>query len=79
MTEEIKAVSYCVGMSIAESLKQQDLDKITPEVLAEAVKDVFAGEEPKYSPNEANSIIQSYINTMNESKFGAVKKKEKLF
>ena len=79
MTEEIKAVSYCVGMSIAESLKQQDLDKITPEVLAEAVKDVFAGEEPKYSPNEANSIIQSYINTMNESKFGAVKEEGEAF
>ena len=79
MTEEIKAVSYCVGMSIAESLKQQDLDKITPEVLAEAVKDVFAGTEPKYSPNEANSIIQSYINTMNESKFGAVKEEGEAF
>jgi FKBP-type peptidyl-prolyl cis-trans isomerase len=79
MTEEIKAVSYCVGMSIAESLKQQDLDKITPEVLAEAVKDVFAGAEPKYSPNEANSIIQSYINTMNESKFGAVKEEGEAF
>jgi FKBP-type peptidyl-prolyl cis-trans isomerase len=79
MTEEIKAVSYCVGMSIAESLKQQDLDKITPEVLAEAVKDVFAGDEPKYSPNEANSIIQSYINTMNESKFGAVKEEGEAF
>jgi FKBP-type peptidyl-prolyl cis-trans isomerase FklB len=79
MTEEIKAVSYCVGMSIAESLKQQDLDKITPEVLAEAVKDVFAGADPKYSPNEANSIIQSYINTMNESKFGAVKEEGEAF
>ena len=79
MTEEIKAVSYCVGMSIAESLKQQDLDKITPEVLAEAVKDVFAGADPKYSPNEANSIIQSYFNTMNESKFGAVKEEGEAF
>ena len=53
MTEEIKAVSYCVGMSIAESLKQQDLDQISPEVLAEATKEVFAGSEPKYNPNEA--------------------------
>ena len=36
MTEDIKAVSYCVGMSIAGSLMQQDLDGISPEVLAEA-------------------------------------------
>ena len=32
MTEEIKAASYCVGLSIADSLKQQDLDGISPEI-----------------------------------------------
>lgn len=79
MTEEIKAVSYCVGMSIAESLKQQDLDQISPEVLAEAIKEVFSGSEPKYNPNEANTIIQSYINGLNEQKFGAVKEEGEKF
>jgi FKBP-type peptidyl-prolyl cis-trans isomerase len=79
MTEEIKAVSYCVGMSIAESLKQQDLDQISPEVLAEAIKEVFTGSEPKYNPNEANTIIQSYINGLNEQKFGAVKEEGEKF
>jgi FKBP-type peptidyl-prolyl cis-trans isomerase len=79
MTEEIKAVSYCVGMSIAESLKQQDLDQISPEVLAEAIKEVFAGSEPKYNPNEANTIIQSYINGLNEQKFGAIKEEGEKF
>lgn len=79
MTEEIKAVSYCVGMSIAESLKQQDLDQISPEVLAEAIKEVFSGSEPKYNPNEANTIIQSYINGLNEQKFGAIKEEGEKF
>jgi len=79
MTEEIKAVSYCVGMSIADSLKQQDLDQIAPEVIAEAIKEVFSGSTPKYSPNEANSIIQTYISTLNESKFGANKEEGESF
>ena len=79
MTEEIKTVSYCVGMSIAESLKQQGLVELTPEVLADAIKDVFAGTEAKHSPEEANSIIQSYINTMNESKFGTLKEEGEAF
>ncbi|MGC6434044.1 MAG: FKBP-type peptidyl-prolyl cis-trans isomerase N-terminal domain-containing protein, partial [Crocinitomicaceae bacterium] len=43
MSEELNAVSYCVGMSIAESLKQQDLDVVSPEAMVEAVKAVFNG------------------------------------
>ena len=62
MTEEIKAVSYCVGMSIADSLLQQDLNGISPEILVEAIKDIFSGVQAQYSPNEANDIIQTYLN-----------------
>jgi len=70
MTEEIKAVSYCVGMSIAGSLMQQDLDGISPEVLAEAIADAFEGKEPKYTPEMANTIIQNYLQNAGEAKFG---------
>ena len=73
MTEEIKAVSYCVGMSIADSLLQQDLNGISPEILVEAIKDIFSGVQAQYSPNEANDIIQTYLNGIGEAKFGAVK------
>ena len=79
MTEELKAVSYCVGMSIADSLLQQDLDGISPEVLAEAIKDIFSGVQAQYSPNEANEIIQTYLNGIGEAKFGAVKEEGEAF
>ena len=69
MTEEVKAVSYCVGMSIAGSLMQQDLEGISPEVLAEAISDVFAGKETKYTPEMANSIIENYLKVAGEAKF----------
>jgi FKBP-type peptidyl-prolyl cis-trans isomerase FklB len=69
MTEEIKAVSYCVGMSIAGSLMQQDLEGIAPEILAEAIADAFAGKEPKYTPEMANTIIQNYLQSAGEAKF----------
>jgi len=69
MTEEIKAVSYCVGMSIAGSLMQQDLDGIAPELVAEAIADAFAGKEPKYTPEMANTIIQNYLQNAGEAKF----------
>ena len=79
MTEEIKAVSYCVGMSIADSLLQQDLNGISPEILAEAIKDIFSGVQAQYSPNEANDIIQPYLNGIGEAKFGAVKEEGEAF
>jgi FKBP-type peptidyl-prolyl cis-trans isomerase len=79
MTEEIKAVSYCVGMSIADSLLQQDLNGISPEILVEAIKDIFSGVQAQYSPNEANDIIQTYLNGVGEAKFGAIKEEGEAF
>lgn len=79
MTEEVKAASYCVGMSIADSLKQQDLDGLSPEIIAEAISEMFAGKDAKYTPNEANDIIQSYLNAIGEKKFAAFKEEGEAF
>lgn len=69
MTHDIDAVSYCVGMSIAGSLMQQDLDGINPAVLAEAITDAFQNKTPKYGHEEAGSIIQNYLQEVSEQKF----------
>lgn len=73
MTEEMKAVSYCIGMSVAGSLKQQNLGEISHEVVSEAIKDTFEGKEMKYSQEEADGIIQTYLQGMMEKKFEANK------
>lgn len=69
MTEEMRAVSYCIGMSVAGSLKQQNLGDISPEVISEAIKDMFEENELKYSPEEADGIIQKYLQGVMEKKF----------
>ena len=69
----INDVSYCVGMSIADSLIQQDLGDLSVDVLANAIKDIFEGKTPKFSNNEANNIIQGYVNEMGEKKFAVYK------
>ncbi|MGV3630715.1 MAG: FKBP-type peptidyl-prolyl cis-trans isomerase [Bacteroidota bacterium] len=69
MAQDINAVSYCVGLSIAGSLMQQDLEQVNPQVLAEAIADVFNNKELKYSPEQANGIIQSYLQEAGEQKF----------
>lgn len=69
MSQDINAVSYCIGMSIADSLASQELDQINPAVLAEALQDVFSGKSPKYSEEQANQIIQQYVQSVSEKKF----------
>ena len=61
MNEDIKAVSYCVGMSIAGSLMEQNLEGIDPDIMASAIKDAFAGRQPEFTPEQANMIIQNYL------------------
>lgn len=79
MTEEIKAVSYCVGMSLAGSLKQQNLSGISPDELATAIKDAFEGKELRYTPEEANQIIQKFLQAEGEKQFGANKEAGEAF
>lgn len=79
MTEEINAVSYCVGLSVAGSLMQQDLEQLNPTVLAEAISDAFAGKTPKYGAEEANAIIQRYLQKATESKFEVFKAEGEAF
>ena len=70
MSKDLKAVSYCVGMSLGGSLLQQNLQGISTAVLAEAIQDAFDGKEMKYTPEEANTIIQNFLNAEGEKKFG---------
>lgn len=73
MSEEIKAVSYCVGMSLGGSLLQQNLSNLDLEAMSAAIKDTFEGAALKYTPEEANSIIQKFLQAESEKTFGANK------
>jgi len=73
MTHDTDAVSYCVGMSVAGSLMQQDLEGLNPAILAEAIADAFQNKAPKYGHEEANTIIQNYLQAVSEQKFEAHK------
>lgn len=71
MTEELEAVSYCIGMSVGDSLLQQNLKELSTEILAEAINDSFEGNQMKYTPEEANTILQKYITEQGQKKYGA--------
>lgn len=79
MSQDIQAVSYCIGLSVADSLMQQDLGGIDPSVMAEAISDVFSGKTTKYSPDQANEIIQKYVQEITASKFEVYKSEGETF
>lgn len=73
MSQEINDVSYCVGMSVAMSLKQQNLETLNPDALAEAIKDSFSGKAEKFNADEAQVIIQNYLQQISEKQFAVNK------
>lgn len=73
MATDKEAVSYCVGMSMGGSLMQQDLGDLSPEIIAEAISDIFTGKELKFTPQQANEIIQQFVNEQGEKKYAANK------
>lgn len=73
MTVDIEAVSYCVGMSLGESLLQQDLSDLSPEIIANAIKETFDKRELKFTKEEANNIIQKFLTIKSEKQFEANK------
>ena len=73
MTQELDAVSYCIGMSLAGSLQQQNLGTLSPEIVGEAINDALKGNQLKYSPHEAEAIIQKFLKEQSETQFAANK------
>jgi FKBP-type peptidyl-prolyl cis-trans isomerase len=73
MDSDLEKVSYAVGMSIGESLKAQNLEDIDTKKLSLAMDTIFKNQDPLFTPEEANSIIQAYLDTKKYAAFGSLK------
>ena len=74
--QELKdKVSYAVGLSIAESLKSQQLGGLDLDLLKDGIQDIFEQRELKINPQEANGLIQAYLEEANSAAFGENKEK----
>lgn len=74
MSQDIQAVSYCIGLSVADSLIQQNLDGLDTAQLSQAISDVFNNNELKFSHEQAGQIIQAYVQDLAAKEFEVVKK-----
>lgn len=69
MSTEQNNVSYAIGMSIAESLKNQNLTELDATVIAEAINDLMQGKTPRLNPEEANEIIHNHLEEKRSAAF----------
>lgn len=67
------SLSYSLGVLLAENLKQQGFDKLDEASLTTAIKDVMSGKETQISVQEANGLVQQYMQKKQESKFADAK------
>jgi len=79
MDQMKKEASYSVGMSIGQSLQGQNLDEIDLDSFLEGIRAIFNEEQLRYTPEEANQKIMTYLNTMNESRFAVFKNEGEKF
>ncbi|MCX7987236.1 MAG: FKBP-type peptidyl-prolyl cis-trans isomerase [Bacteroidales bacterium] len=61
LKNDIDSLSYCIGVSIGENLKEADLPSFNVEVFRKAVEDVLAKRETKIKPENAGMYIQEYF------------------
>ena len=73
MDSDLEKVGYAVGMSIGESLKAQNLEDIDTKNLSLAMDTIFKNQDPLFTPEEANSIIQAYLDTKKYAAYGSLK------
>lgn len=65
--------SYGVGMSIGESLKNQQLEHINVNLMMQAIQAVFNNEATALTADEANIFIQQYLDEKKHAAFSANK------
>jgi len=74
LDSEMDSVSYSLGLSVAENVKNQGLENINSEVLARAFEDVLGGAETMLSSSQADECLNLYFNKATLAKVDEQKK-----
>ncbi|WP_321285505.1 FKBP-type peptidyl-prolyl cis-trans isomerase [uncultured Sunxiuqinia sp.] len=58
---ELEEFSYALGLSVSSNLIQSGVKTIDPSNFMLALEDIFTGKEPKLTPDQANKILQEFM------------------
>jgi len=64
---KLDSMSYALGISISSNLKKQGFDTLNPEILGKGIADAFK-KTGKFDEKEAQAIVMSYYQTLQNSK-----------
>lgn len=67
--QEMDSVSYSLGILLGQNLKSQGFEKLDEQSLNAGIHDMLAGNEPRLSMEEANTIIQQYMQKKQEAQY----------
>ncbi len=73
------SVSYALGVSIANNLKNSGFENLNVDLLAEAMRDLLAEGDLKIKQEECDPMIQAYMQTAKQKKGEAAMQKGKDF
>lgn len=73
------SVSYAIGLSVATSLKGQGIDELNPEVLRQAVANVYADAEHPFTAQEGDQYVRGYMQKQREVQESANQEKGEQF
>ena len=79
LKSEKDSVSYSIGLSIAESLKKDNMDDINPQAFMKAFYDMKENKDYDIKPEETQQIIQTYANKKKDEQKQANLEKSKKF
>ena len=68
LTTQIDSVSYSLGISVANNLKNSGFESIETDAVSSAFNDVFSDKEVRITEEDANLIIQEYFAELSEKK-----------
>jgi FKBP-type peptidyl-prolyl cis-trans isomerase FklB len=78
MKTEKDSISYSLGVSIANNLKQGNLDDVNVDIMAQGMKDFFAN-KPAMTVQACEGAIQTYMSGKEKEKGAANESKGKAF
>lgn len=61
LENDLERFSYALGLSISANLIQSGVKQVHPDAFISALRDVFAGNKPQVSPEEANQILEAFM------------------
>jgi FKBP-type peptidyl-prolyl cis-trans isomerase FklB len=61
LKSENDTISYCIGISIANSLKNMNIGVIDPDLISQALRDVLITKEVKFPVESAEKILSNFM------------------